>query len=407
MSLHIQDFLRANGSAPLALPPYSLNIKQHPEFPNLYQFTYDQIESKRDDPLVREARGLILDADDGWNVVAYPFRRFFNEGEGPADHIDWSTARVQEKVDGTLIIMYHYANRWRIATKGSPDASGSVGDHNWIEDGKDVPMTFERLFWHSIEYWFKGLSHTGQFNGDRTYMWELTSPWNRVVCDYTVLGPMGEMVDGNGTVIFMDDLEDKTGYAGDGSRVTLIGVRDNRTLQEIPVDDYRDDVHYVVKEFPLASLTDVVEAAKALNPIRQEGFVVVDARFNRIKIKSPAYVAIHHLRDGSPERRLMDLIKAGEENEVMAYSLLDEFPMEKKMFEDFRAKIEWLCLQTETAYASIENVQTQKDFALEALKTPYHAAMFALRKGQVKSARDFYLKLPTDKLLDLVRKVSL
>jgi hypothetical protein len=356
---------------------------------------------------VREARGLILDQSNDWNVVAYPFKRFFNDGEGPADPIDWSTARVQEKVDGTLIIMYYYADKWRIATKGSPDASGSVGDHNWIEGGKSVPMTFERLFWHSIEYWLEGLSKTGQFNEDHTYMWELTSPWNRVVCDYTVLGPMGEMVDGNGTILFLDDLEDKTGYAGDGSRVTLIGVRNNRTLQEISVDEYRDDVHYVVREFPLGTLSEVVSAAAALNPIRQEGFVVVDGNFNRIKIKSPSYVAIHHLRDGSPQRRLMDLIKAGEENEVLAYSLLDEFPAEKKMFEDFRTKIEWLSLQTETAYASIKDVQIQKDFALEALKTPYHAAMFAMRKGQVKSAREFYLKLPTDKLLDSVGKVSL
>jgi hypothetical protein len=30
-----------------------------------------------------------------------------------------------------------------------------------------------------------------------------------------------------------------------------------------------------------------------------EGYVIVDANFNRVKVKKPAYVAVHHLKGKS------------------------------------------------------------------------------------------------------------
>jgi len=110
MELNIQNFLRHPLNTKekimyLEGEPYNLNIKRHPKYTNLVSFCYDTIESPRADPIIMESRGLILNEDDNWNIVAFPFTRFFNEGEFYAAPIDWSTASVQEKVDGTLIIM--------------------------------------------------------------------------------------------------------------------------------------------------------------------------------------------------------------------------------------------------------------------------------------------------------------
>ena len=58
-----------------------INYKQHPKYPELYHLSYDQLESPKGHPIVRECRGLILSASDNWNVVAYPFNRFANQGE--------------------------------------------------------------------------------------------------------------------------------------------------------------------------------------------------------------------------------------------------------------------------------------------------------------------------------------
>jgi hypothetical protein len=416
MELEIQKYLREGRKCQdgilfhnnrklkeLESEPYCLNIKRHPKYPNLVQFGYDMLDSPKIDPIIRESRGLILDESNNWNVVAFPFKRFFNEGEFGADTIDWSTARVQEKIDGSLIIMYWYGGDWHIATRGSPDASGSVGDTTTSINGETVPLTFRELFWQSAEYWFQGLSRSGLFNTGVTYMWELTSPYNRVVCDYTEVGPMGEMVDGNGVVTFVDDIEDKTGYAGDGSRITLIGARNNTTFRELDIRDCIGDVHYVVKEFPLTNLQEVLEASVKLNPLRQEGFVVVDINFNRIKIKSPSYVTIHHMRDGSPSRRLMEIIKSGESDEMITYKILDDFPAEKKMYLDMKDKVENLILTTESFYDTIKDTVVQKNFALQAIKSPMSGAMFAVRKGQTKSIRAAILSMQTDKILDIIK----
>lgn len=402
IAIHQQD--RAKLSA-LASPPYSLNIKRHSKFENLVAFSYDQIDSPRFDPIIVEARGLLLDQEKDWQIVAYPFNRFFNEGEGCAATIDWSTARVQEKMDGSLLIMYWYGERWRVATRGLPDASGQVSDYKYQEKGVLIPMTFEKLFWSSCEFWLKGLSKSGDFSKTCTYMWELTSPANRVVCNYTKCKPM-MTIDHEGNVkVWEDELIDDTGYAHDGSRLTLIGVRDNITLQEHTLDRYRGDVWYVVDEFPLNTLEAVVEAASKINPLRQEGFVVVDGNFNRIKIKSPAYVAIHHLRDGSPRRRLIDLLKTGEGPEALAYNILDEFPTEKAMFEAMREKISWLTLNLAEDYDKIKELQNRKEFALEAIKTHMPGALFAMRDGKVKSFNQFLMSMPSDKLLDLIDRI--
>lgn len=390
MELNVQEFLRhpLNTSEKISYlkgEPYNLNIKQHPEFPNLFQFTYDQIESPKVDPIIVECRGLILDESDNWNVVAFPFKRFFNVGEFHAAPIDWKTARVYEKVDGTLIIMYWYKDKWRIATRGSPDASGPVGDFPWNENGLKVPLTFYRLFWHSAEYWMKGLCKSGELLSNCTYMWELTSPYNRVVCDYTE-----------------PTVTDKTGYAQDGSRITLTGIRNNQTFEEYRVES--SDAYYHTKSFPLGNFQEVIDAASKLNPLKQEGFVVVDGNWNRVKIKSPAYVAIHHLRDGNPRKRLMEIIQSGENDEMLSYKILDEWPAEKKMYEEMLAKVEKLILLTEQIYDTIKHIENQKDFALIAIKSPMAFALFGMKKGlrDQKTIRQIILSCSTDKLIHII-----
>ena len=50
------------------------------------------------DPIVCEARGIIIDLDE-MDVVCRPFDKFFNVQEQYAAEIDWDTARVLEKID--------------------------------------------------------------------------------------------------------------------------------------------------------------------------------------------------------------------------------------------------------------------------------------------------------------------
>lgn len=81
--------------------PYNLFIRASDDFPNLRLFAYNQIKSDMTNPLVKVCRGIIVDIST-LEVVCYPFDKFFNYNDPRADKIDWSTARIQEKIDGCL-----------------------------------------------------------------------------------------------------------------------------------------------------------------------------------------------------------------------------------------------------------------------------------------------------------------
>ena len=101
--MELQSYLRGETGVPVCdavgrlKTAYGITAKPHPELPNLVQFRYDQIDSPMGLRMCQEARGVILDSADNWNVVARPFDKFFNVEEGHAAKIDWSTARAQEK----------------------------------------------------------------------------------------------------------------------------------------------------------------------------------------------------------------------------------------------------------------------------------------------------------------------
>lgn len=69
----------------------------------------DQIDSPMSNAIVQDARGTILDEDDNWRIVAFPFRKFFNFNESNAAKLNWSGGvKVMEKLDGSLMILYSY-----------------------------------------------------------------------------------------------------------------------------------------------------------------------------------------------------------------------------------------------------------------------------------------------------------
>ena len=115
--LNLQKFIFAheNWRELLAAKPYCIKIVEEG---NLVLFKYSQIDSDFFNPIVKECRGIILEKDT-WRVVAYPFKKFFNFGEAYADEIDWESAVVETKEDGSLIKVYYYDGEWRVGTNGT------------------------------------------------------------------------------------------------------------------------------------------------------------------------------------------------------------------------------------------------------------------------------------------------
>lgn len=225
---------------------------------NLAIFNYN-IDCDFYDPIVQEARGIIIDYVER-EVVCWPFRKFGNYTEGYVDDIDWESARVLEKVDGSIVKLWYDVKigRWQFSTNGVIRAENANVENyallkyidviNQADNLKDIP--FNKL------------------DKDCTYIFELVSPMNRVVVDY--------------------------GFTS----LYHLGTRNNLTGVEMDVDIGVKKP----KSYPISSLSDCIKAAVLLNKencdtgeIQNEGFVVVDKNWHRVKIKSPDYIMLHHV----------------------------------------------------------------------------------------------------------------
>jgi hypothetical protein len=102
------------------------------------------------------------------------------------------------------------------------------------------------------------------------------------------------------------------------------GCRDLNSLKEFdPVVIGRLNGWKVAESYPLHSIQDVVAASHKLNPAKNEGYVICDAQYRRIKVKSPSYVAVAHLNTTDRNRfnykHMLELIRTNESDEFLAY----------------------------------------------------------------------------------------
>jgi hypothetical protein len=309
-------------------------------------------------PEVQECRGLILDKND-WTVMSLAFTKFFNSEEGNAAKINWDTAHVLEKLDGSCIQVYwdKYKNEWFAGTTGTAEGEGEVNNK--------LNTNFNQLFWNTVK---------DKYNLDVTkldknfcYVFELTTPYNIVV------KPHGE------------------------SSATLLMVRNLKTLEELSFAQVGVVAAYIgiplVKSFDL-NAKDVGALMRSLEgmPWSEEGYVVVDGNFKRIKIKNPAYVAVHHLKGKTAEHQIMVIVKTNEIEEFGA-----TFPERKgellKLKESYDALIAKLTLVWDEL-----QVKRPKNIMPEE-KKKYAAAVFEIcGKHNVKEFSGLYFGLNEGKI---------
>jgi hypothetical protein len=274
--LAIQKYIKENGFDK-AVSVFQLKTR---EYENKVLLKYDQLVSPTlmSNIEVQECRGLILEKGT-WDVMSLAFTKFFNSEEGNAAKIDWNTAHVLEKLDGTMIQVYldWHVNKWFAATTGTAEGEGEVNNKNGT--------TFNDLFWDTVNN--KYTFNECLLNKDLIYVFELTTPYNIVV------KPHGE------------------------SSATLLTVRNRKTLVELSGKAL--EMTAVSLDIPLVKSFDI--NAKNVGhllktfegmPWSEEGYVVRDGNDNRVKVKNPAYVAVHHLKGKTAEHNIITIVKSNE-----------------------------------------------------------------------------------------------
>lgn len=348
-----------------------------------FSLNYDQISAKDSDPLAQQCRGLILALPDGRPifgqvmpdgkinrdnmepgetiVMARPMDRFFNAGMGAAANINWSdpNLKVLNKLDGSCLILWfnYFDNVWEAATRSTPQADIIMND------GKHTFRTlFERAVFDTIGKSFYDFTY--DLDKDITYVFELTSPFNRIVVAYNECS------------------------------ITLLAARSLLSHEELDITTLNVQGVPKVGSYPLRNLEDIQNFVASQNPLEYEGVVVLDSNFNRIKVKSPSYVALHKSIDilGSSDRNCMEWILAGKDDDVMV-----ALPpiIQDNLIQLKTSYATWLKDQ-EALYHVIKSEATaqgpdKKTFALTVNKhkPSFPAIFFQLFDGKASSVRDF------------------
>ena len=115
------------------------------------------------------------------------------------------------------------------------------------------------------------------------------------------------------------------------------------------------------KEYNFHSAQDVINAAKEL-PWDEEGYVVVDADFNRVKIKSPAWLVAHYARSNNSisKESLIQVILDGDQEEFLVYA------------NDYREELESVEQEMKDFVKELKGAarESKKKYVAEVLKSP-------------------------------------
>lgn len=183
------------------------------------------------------------------------------------------------------------------------------------------------------------------------------------------------------------------------ARVTLLGMRHTASGRELALAEAAAVLGGVpvVREFALGTVDAVLASFEAMNPRAQEGYVVVDGAFRRVKVKHPGYVRLHHLKFSLSTKRLVEAVRAGEAAEIVA-----ALPELGDRVRNVEARLERLCEEVIGDFDRLRGVEDPKAFAFAALDTRFSAALFGLRKGLIASPREFFAKMRLETLVDLL-----
>lgn len=265
--------------------PYFINIKEKDEYVLL---KYNQIFSDFSNEIVRECRGAIFrkNVDNRWICVSRGFDKFMNFGQDGADTIDWNSAIVMEKVDGSLIRCFWDNGKWHIATNGQIDAFEiSINDEG---------LTFGDLVFEALGGQEQFSKLTYLLDRNFTYMFELVSPITQVVIPYL------------------------------NTELYYLGARDIITMREDRLKDNSIMAKFGIKQPKYyATIHDIDECIRNANEMSKdnEGFVVVDDCYNRIKVKSPEYLRAAKLNNNNriTIKRVVEMMREEQLDDFIAY----------------------------------------------------------------------------------------
>jgi len=339
-------------------------VKQdHPTLPlSIYNYSRACQYEKKWDDVTLNCRGLILDQQG--NVIAKGFSKFFNYEE-VYDQVPLQQEHVwvQDKMDGSLGILFYYEDEWHMATRGSFTSEQAVKGLEIAKATFDLNKLVRAV----------------------NYLCEIIYPENRIVVDYG----SKEKIVFLSTVFQREELAWTTTQALlHSADIPLTHIVPSRLIDNPSKEDY--------------------EYLKKLDSKNEEGFVL---RFHpsnfRMKIKFAEYVRLHSLLTNFATTDIWEALKEGRSEDIL--KLLDQVP------DEFDKWVRYKIAELKYAYYSIyercgkahdhfrygkyndvDPEPSKKDYALYVQKNiqpQLHPVMYAMWNGEVEKQNQLIWKL--------------
>ena len=288
------------------------------------------------DDITIQCRGLVTNSKG--EIIARPFKKFFNYEEHTPEDIPNEFFEVYEKMDGSLGILFNYEDEWIMATRGSFTSEQAI-------KGKELLGKYRYQKLHK-EY---------------TYLFEIIYKENRIVCEY--------------------NFED----------VILLGMIHTKTGDEVNIhhgnnEDIRFKNMIANTNIPVVTLYKTwgegFDLLREEIPNDKEGYVIRFKNGFRMKIKGNEYKRLHKILTGISSRDIWEYLKDNKSFDEIINRVPDEFynwisntadnlveqygDIEKKSLIDFGKII------------TNPNIVDRKSFALEAVKCDNPSILFSM-----------------------------
>ena len=308
-----------------------VRTRKHPTLPlEILNYSEKAQYEQRWNAVTRNCRGLIV--DDAGNVVSRPWPKFWNLGEHDGvkfPKIDLDAKCVtQDKVDGSLAVLFPTPDGPAIATRGSFESDQAKWATNWLRenfpDWKPDPRT--------------------------TYLLEIVYDANRIVLKYDFEG------------------------------LVLLGCHDTETYA------LRHDALWPGRRAAVLPPRSVREALAMPDRDNAEGVVCTVGTGPRrvmVKIKQPDYVERHRVVTGLSEKAIWEAMSSGADVQSLVETMPDEChewarEVAKKLFSGYMAVLS-VALDD---FHNRPKGDSRAEFAQYAKRRDYPAILFRLFDGQ-------------------------
>mgnify|MGYP000023387693 FL=1 len=292
------------------------------------------------DEITLQCRGLVTDNEG--NVIAYPFKKFFNIEENR--HRPTENFEVYEKMDGSLGILFFYEGKWVVATRGSFTSPQAVKAREMLDTKynlESIPKGYATLF-------------------------EIIYPENRIVVDY-----------------------------GDEEKLVVLGMTNRFNGKEL---DYESVVNmHSESGIPVVKRYDGIRDYSDLkSKVEQnaEGFVVKFSNGDRMKIKGEEYLRLHKIMTNVSTTGIWEFVSNGGDVNEFLKDVPDEFYKKVKEYADTLKygfyQVSEHCGKAYDyfrygKYGDREVEPTKKEYAEHVMQNshpPYRSVMFAMWDGK-------------------------